>query len=139
MNAVVKKSAPEAGKWYAMKMLSKRVILDKRMLEEVLRELALLKEVRACGPFPLLPRRSIHSHTHTHIPNTQSLEPQIHHHDQVRGSRFVCSAYYAFQDDERLYLVLDLYLGGDLRFHLSKAPHGRMTPQQVRTYMRAWG
>ena len=44
VNAVVKKTAPEAGKWYAMKMLGKRVILEKRMLEEVLRELALLKE-----------------------------------------------------------------------------------------------
>lgn len=42
---MVKKSAPEAGTWYAMKMLDKRVILDRRMLEEVLRELALLKEV----------------------------------------------------------------------------------------------
>lgn len=28
--------------------------------------------------------------------------------------------------------MLDLYLGGDLRFHLSKAPQGRMTPAQVR-------
>lgn len=46
VNAVVKKSAPDAGKWYAMKMLGKRVILERRMLEEVLRELALLREVR---------------------------------------------------------------------------------------------
>ena len=50
----------------------------------------------------------------------------------MRGSRFVCSAYYAFQDDAHLYLVLDLYLGGDLRFHLTKAPHGWMTAAQVR-------
>lgn len=57
--------------------------------------------------------------------------PNDHTIKQVRGSRFVCSAYYAFQDDEHLYLVLDLYLGGDLRFHLTKAPQGRMTPQQV--------
>lgn len=47
VNAVVKKSAPEAGTWYAMKMLGKRVILEKRMLEEILRELTLLKEARA--------------------------------------------------------------------------------------------
>lgn len=44
----------------------------------------------------------------------------------------MCAAYYAFQDEAHLYLVLDLYLGGDLRFHLTKAPQGRMTPTQVR-------
>lgn len=56
MNAVIKKSAPEAGTWYAMKMLGKRVILEKRMLEEILRELTLLKEVRVRG----VDHRSIH-------------------------------------------------------------------------------
>lgn len=44
---MVKKSLPDGGKWYAMKMLSKRVIVERHMLEEVLRELALLKEVYA--------------------------------------------------------------------------------------------
>eukprot|EP00299_Pterocystis_sp_00344_P013354 c6533_g1_i2.p1 GENE.c6533_g1_i2~~c6533_g1_i2.p1 ORF type:complete len:314 (+),score=52.78 c6533_g1_i2:109-1050(+) len=36
-----------------------------------------------------------------------------HHHPSL------CNAYYAFQDDDNLYLVMDLALGGDLKFQLS--------------------
>ncbi|CAG8504325.1 2211_t:CDS:2 [Scutellospora calospora] len=32
----------------------------------------------------------------------------------------VCNLRYAFQDDENLFMVLDLMLGGDLRFHLER-------------------
>ncbi|KAI8897009.1 kinase-like domain-containing protein [Globomyces pollinis-pini] len=35
-------------------------------------------------------------------------------------SNFVCNLRYAFQDDENLFMVLDLMLGGDLRFHLDR-------------------
>jgi serum/glucocorticoid-regulated kinase 2 len=35
-------------------------------------------------------------------------------------SRFIVNAHYAFQDQENLYLVMDLLLGGDLRFHLAR-------------------
>ncbi|KAH9813584.1 kinase-like domain-containing protein [Melampsora americana] len=38
-------------------------------------------------------------------------------------SPFVCNLRYAFQDDENLFMVLDLMLGGDLRFHLDRAGH----------------
>lgn len=34
---------------------------------------------------------------------------------------FVCNLRYAFQDDENLFMVLDLMLGGDLRFHLDRS------------------
>ena len=34
-------------------------------------------------------------------------------------SKFIVNAHYAFQDNENLYLVMDLLLGGDLRYHLS--------------------
>lgn len=35
-------------------------------------------------------------------------------------SPFVCNLRFAFQDDENLFMVLDLMLGGDLRFHLDR-------------------
>jgi serine/threonine kinase 32 len=96
VNAVVKRTEPDVGKWYAMKALVKEVIVCKQMQEEVLCELALLRE--------------------------------------VGSSRFVASAYYAFQDVSHLYLVLDLYLGGDLRFHLSQAPERHLSAAQVKFY-----
>jgi serine/threonine kinase 32 len=37
---------------------------------------------------------------------------------------------YAFQDDENLFMVLDLMLGGDLRFHLERV--GSLPEEQVR-------
>lgn len=39
---------------------------------------------------------------------------------------------YAFQDDENLFMVLDLMLGGDLRFHLDRL--GVMPEEYVRFY-----
>lgn len=33
---------------------------------------------------------------------------------------FIINIFYAFQDKENLYLVMDLLTGGDLRFHFSK-------------------
>ncbi|TPX38463.1 hypothetical protein SeMB42_g06728 [Synchytrium endobioticum] len=33
---------------------------------------------------------------------------------------FVCNLRFAFQDDENLFMILDLMLGGDLRFHLDR-------------------
>ena len=33
---------------------------------------------------------------------------------------FIVNMYYAFQDYENLYLVMDLLTGGDLRYHVSK-------------------
>ncbi|KAJ3622581.1 hypothetical protein Zmor_004491 [Zophobas morio] len=41
--------------------------------------------------------------------------------------------WFAFQDPEDLYMVMDLMLGGDLRFHLNK--YGKFTPSRVRGYM----
>lgn len=36
------------------------------------------------------------------------------------SSKFIVNAHYAFQDSENLYLVMDLLLGGDLRYHLAR-------------------
>lgn len=40
---------------------------------------------------------------------------------------------FAFQDDENLFMVLDLMLGGDLRFHLDRL--GSMKEAVVRFYV----
>ncbi|KAF9373157.1 hypothetical protein BGX21_004551 [Mortierella sp. AD011] len=45
----------------------------------------------------------------------------------------ICNLRYAFQDDENLFMVLDLMLGGDLRFHLERA--GPMKEDAVRFYV----
>ncbi|WWC90016.1 uncharacterized protein L201_004946 [Kwoniella dendrophila CBS 6074] len=46
---------------------------------------------------------------------------------------FVVNLRYAFQDDENCFFVLDLMLGGDLRFHLDRA--GAMSEEVVRFYV----
>ena len=48
-------------------------------------------------------------------------------------SPFVCNLRFAFQDDENLFMVLDLMLGGDLRFHLDRM--GFMKEEMVRFYV----
>ncbi|PWN98461.1 kinase-like protein [Tilletiopsis washingtonensis] len=48
-------------------------------------------------------------------------------------SPFICNLRYAFQDDENMFMVLDLMLGGDLRFHLDRA--GNMKEDVVRFYV----
>ncbi|KAK9764789.1 hypothetical protein K7432_007427 [Basidiobolus ranarum] len=46
---------------------------------------------------------------------------------------FVCNLQCAFQDDEHMYLLLDLMLGGDLRFHLDRIGH--FTEEAVRFHI----
>ncbi|KAM0754943.1 kinase-like protein [Meredithblackwellia eburnea MCA 4105] len=48
-------------------------------------------------------------------------------------SPFVCNLRFAFQDDENLFMVLDLMLGGDLRFHLDRL--GALKEDVVRFYV----
>jgi serine/threonine kinase 32 len=45
----------------------------------------------------------------------------------------ICNLRFAFQDDENLFMVLDLMLGGDLRFHLDRRQGGM--PEE---YVRFW-
>ena len=46
---------------------------------------------------------------------------------------FVVNLRFAFQDDENLFMVLDLMLGGDLRFHLDRR-QGGLEEDVVRFY-----
>lgn len=47
-------------------------------------------------------------------------------------SNFVTNLKYALQDEDTLYLIMDLMLGGDLKFHLINA--GRFTEKRARFY-----
>ena len=40
---------------------------------------------------------------------------------------FICNCHYAFQDENYLYLVLDLAIGGDMKFNLNKSANGRFS------------
>lgn len=48
----------------------------------------------------------------------------------------ICNSFFAFQDECYLYLVMDLALGGDLRYQLSHTPSGKpFTEAQCRIYV----
>lgn len=47
-------------------------------------------------------------------------------------SNFVTNLKYAFPDEENLYLIMDLMLGGDLKYHLTNA--GRFSEKRARFY-----
>ncbi|THH07318.1 hypothetical protein EW145_g3459 [Phellinidium pouzarii] len=50
---------------------------------------------------------------------------------------FIVNLRYAFQDDENCFFVLDLMLGGDLRFHLERL--GSLSEDAVRVYVAELG
>lgn len=80
VNAVIKHSDK---KWYAMKTLTKKVVVDQKNITMLMNERDLLIELK---------------------------DP------------WLCNMHHAFQDPLNCYLVMDLCLGGDLRFHLNKIP-----------------
>jgi serine/threonine protein kinase len=49
------------------------------------------------------------------------------------GYRFIVNMHYAFQDRENLFLVMDLLLGGDLRYHIAR--QRRFTEQQTKFFI----
>ena len=46
---------------------------------------------------------------------------------------FIINMHYAFQDNDNLYLVMDLLSGGDLRFHISR--HKKFSEEQTRFFI----
>ena len=50
---------------------------------------------------------------------------------------FLVNLWYAFQDEEDMFMVLDLMLGGDIRFHLNEGKH--FTEQQITLYVAEVG
>jgi len=95
VRAVLKRGeVPET--WYALKMLTKQTIVDRRRFHEVFTERDLLTSLQ---------------------------HPRI------------CCLYYAFQDPKHLYLVMDIALGGDLRYQLNhNANNLPFSENRVRIY-----
>jgi Protein kinase domain len=48
---------------------------------------------------------------------------------------FICNIHYAFQDDIFLYMVLDLALGGDMRYNLKNSSNCRFTEARAQFYI----
>ena len=46
---------------------------------------------------------------------------------------FLVNLWFAFQDEEDMFMVLDLMLGGDIRFHINEGK--RFTEQQIIMYV----
>ena len=65
----------------------------------------------------IITKRSIKS-----VMNERQILTQLH-------NPFIVNMYYAFQDRENLYLVMDLLSGGDLRYHICK--HRRFSEEQT--------
>lgn len=57
----------------------------------------------------------------------RDLLAKIHH-------PFIVNMHFAFQDEENLYLVMDLLNGGDLRYHLSK--NKNFSEEQTSKYIK---
>lgn len=49
--------------------------------------------------------------------------------------RFICNIHYAFQDSKCLYLIMDVALGGDMRFHLNHTRLHRFDEHRSRIYI----
>jgi serine/threonine protein kinase len=79
--AVTKMTAPDKEKLFAIKELSKTVILGRKAVPEVFCELKMLTQL----DYPL-----------------------------------ICNSWWAFQDEHNVYLLLDLALGGDLRYRMGQ-------------------
>jgi serine/threonine protein kinase len=93
----VTKRREKVDMWYAMKVLNKDTIVDRRRVKEVFQERDLLTYLR---------------------------DPRI------------CNLYFSFQDAKHLYLVMDIALGGDLRYQLNHNVGGRpFTEDRVRIYV----
>lgn len=91
---------------YAMKEMAKARILCKRSVNSVINEKKFLVELH-----------------HPYVSSDISLE------NLIFLFRFLVNMYYAFEDRDNLYLVIDLMAGGDLRYHIGK--HLRFSEEQT--------
>jgi len=97
VQACVKRSDPDRGKWFAIKTLKKEFILKSSSgIASIYNELYALSELEYI---------------------------------------FLCNGHYAFQDENLLYLVLDLALGGDLRYQLRHSKNGHFPEDQTKFYI----
>ena len=75
----------EKGKYYAMKQISKAIVIKNKTISSLICELKML--------------------------------------EKLRNNPFIVKMQYAFQDISYLYIVMDYYKGGDLRYHLNNNVH----------------
>ena len=78
-----------------------------------------LYAMKEMSKLQIVNNRSIHS-----VMNEMKLLVQLNH-------PFLVNMYYAFQDNESLYLCMDLLLGGDLRYHIHN--HNPFTEDEAST------
>ncbi|KAG2011552.1 AGC/NDR protein kinase, variant 2 [Coprinopsis cinerea AmutBmut pab1-1] len=100
---------------YALKYINKSKCVKMKAVPNVIQERRLLEEA---SPNPQLPFWTALA---DRAPSNQVDHP------------FIVNLRYAFQDDENCFFVLDLMLGGDLRFHLERL--GSMSEDTVRFYV----
>lgn len=48
---------------------------------------------------------------------------------------FLVNLWFTFQDDEDMFMVFDLLLGGDLRYHLNNHNQGRFEQERIKLYV----
>ena len=70
--------------------------------------------------------RVLSKHSVTSVLNERKLLAVLKH-------PFIVNAQFAFQDEENLYLVMDLMLGGDLRYHIAR--ERQFTEEQTRFFV----
>ena len=95
VKAVIKRSEPQKGAWFALKYLSKKHLISKKQVEALMTEMEILKTV---------------SHP------------------------FLCNMHCAFSNKVYVFLLLDLALGGDLRYHLNAAKNRSFSEKQCKFY-----
>jgi len=68
----------------------------------------------------------IHKKSTNSVMNERNLLSELNHN-------FLVNMYYAFQDRETLFLVMDLMPGGDLRYHIGR--QRRFSEEQTRFFV----
>ena len=81
----------------------------------------ILYALKEMSKLKVIDKKSIKS-----INSERELLSKLHH-------PFIVNMHYAFQDNENLYLIMDLLTGGDLRFHISR--HKKFSEEQTRFFI----
>ena len=111
---------------YALKYINKAKCIKMRAVSNIIQERRLLEEIES----PFICNLRVSDGT---LAANRKKESNRRGKKGTDPTRVFFFLQYAFQDDENLFMVLDLMLGGDLRFHLER--NGNMREDIVRFYM----
>ncbi|KAG7462746.1 hypothetical protein MATL_G00188030 [Megalops atlanticus] len=139
-------------KMYAMKYMNKQQCIERDELRNVFRELEILQEIehvflvnlwgRGTSDISLAARGSLPNLTGEGAVNVTGAwhQPDAGGDSSDSGSAMQCSPEkvtpclgYSFQDEEDMFMVVDLLLGGDLRYHLQQ--NVQFTEEAVKLYI----